>query len=82
MEEATDTTTIGNYSLFRTTLIRDPEDQKVTGKSGTEGISTKGFNAMASPNVIENTNFGEWELYSYCAADGNNGGALLRSAPA
>lgn len=80
-EETMDTTTIGNYGLFRTTLIRDPEDQKVTGKSGTEGISTKGFNAMASPNVIENTNFGEWELYSYCTANGNNGDPDLPRMP-
>lgn len=69
-EEAMDTTTVGNYSLFHTTLIKEPD---AVAKLGAEPSGTTVSKAMASPKVIEDTNFGEWQLVSYCTPDGNNG---------
>lgn len=72
-EETLDTTSIGNYSLFHTTLIKDPDRKKAMNRLEMEASSPGVDKAMASPKVIEDTNFGEWELVSYCTPDGKNG---------
>ncbi|MCY1297517.1 hypothetical protein D9M70_469600 [compost metagenome] len=65
-EEELDTTAIGNYNLYHTTLIQDPAPTK----------------ALAQPAVVvDSTKFGKWELISYCTTDGSNGGPDLPRIP-
>lgn len=72
-EETMDTTTIGNYSLFHTTLIKEPDRNKAMDRLSMDAPSTGVNKPMASIKVIEDTKFGEWELVSYCTTDGKNG---------
>lgn len=72
-EETMDTTTIGNYSLFHTTLIKEPDRKTSMNRLAMETLHAGVNEAMNSVKVIEDTNFGEWELVSYCTPDGKNG---------
>lgn len=70
-EEELDTTAIGNYSLFRTALLEDPECP----------VTQSGEQPEAQPKVVEDTKVGDWNFKSYCTADGNNADPALPRMP-
>ncbi len=72
-EEKMDTTAIGNYTLFHTALIKDPDLKQTHPQPTALDSATVVNKAMATPKVLEDTKFGDWELVSYCTPDGSNG---------
>lgn len=80
-EEEMDTTAIGNYSLYHTTLIKDPDHTEAMAQPAVVDTSLVVNNAMAGPKVLEETKFGDWELVSYCTPDGSNGDPKLPRMP-
>lgn len=63
----------GNYTLFHTARIKDPDPKQASAYPPALDSATVVNKAMATPKVLEDTKFGDWELVSYCTPDGSNG---------
>lgn len=70
-EEELDTTAIGNYSLYRTALLEDPDCP----------IAQSGESAKDQAEVADDTKIGHWNFKSYCTPDGNNADPVLPRMP-
>lgn len=80
-EKDMDTTAIGNYSLYHTTKVKDPDRMVAMTQAAADDSSTVTNKAMAGPKVLEETKFGDWELVSYCTPDGSGGDPELPRMP-
>lgn len=80
-EEEMDTTAIGNYSLYHTTRVIDPNPTEAMAQQAIVDSSGGVNKAMAGPKVLEDTKFGDWELVSYCTTDGKNGDPKVPRMP-
>lgn len=80
-EEQMDTTAIGNYPLFHTALIKDPDRLTIQGQPTALASSTIAEKLTVFPKTLESTKFGEWELVSHCTPDGTNGDPELPQMP-